>query len=33
MREAHLSNGFEAPDDALSSILANLSYLSATLAD
>ena len=31
MREAHLSNGFEAPDDAMSAILANLSYLSARL--
>jgi methyltransferase (TIGR00027 family) len=31
MREAHLSNDFEAPDDAMGAILANLSYLSATL--
>ena len=33
MREAHLSNGFEAPDDAISAIFSNLSYLSATLVD
>lgn len=33
MREAHLANGFEAPDDEMSTILANLSYLSATLVD
>ncbi|MDT5066060.1 MAG: hypothetical protein QOK02_2215 [Mycobacterium sp.] len=33
MREAHLSNDFEAPDDAMSAILANLSYLSARLVD
>ena len=31
MREAHLSNGFEPPDDEMSAIFANLSYLSATL--
>jgi methyltransferase (TIGR00027 family) len=31
MREAHLSNGFEMPDDEMSAIFANLSYLSATL--
>jgi methyltransferase (TIGR00027 family) len=31
MSEAHLSNGFEMPDDEMSAIFANLSYLSATL--
>jgi hypothetical protein len=33
MRDAHLSNGFEMPDDEMSAIFANLSYLSATLVD
>jgi methyltransferase (TIGR00027 family) len=33
MREAHESNGFEIPDDAMSALFSNLSYLSATLVD
>jgi methyltransferase (TIGR00027 family) len=31
MGEAHVANGFDAPDDVMSAILADLSYLSATL--
>jgi hypothetical protein len=31
MGVAHESNGFEMPDDAMSAVFSNLSYLSATL--
>jgi O-methyltransferase involved in polyketide biosynthesis len=33
MRAAHRSTGFEMPDDEMSAIFANLSYLGATLVD